>query len=74
MNPIESTPIDAVESWSVPWHTLQKTLADAVGGNAPLHPLAARKRAPVTTRAVAGNWLVKAQHLGLSLPIALNVR
>jgi hypothetical protein len=65
-------PNHPVESWSVPWQTLQKTLADALGGNAPIHPLAARKRAAAPTRAVASNWLVKAQRLGL--PAALDAR
>jgi hypothetical protein len=64
--------IDTVESWSAPWHRLQKTLANASGGSAPIHPLAVRKRGAVPTRPVASNWLVKAQRL--TIPVALEPR
>ncbi len=72
VNQRKSMPNDTAESWSVPWHTLQKTLADAFGCNAPVHPLAAPKRASSSAKAVAGNWLVKAR--GLWPPAAVDAR
>lgn len=57
----QSLPNDVVESWSTPWHELQKTLVEAFGGNAPIHPLAARKRAVASGRSNGGNWLLKAR-------------
>ncbi len=69
MNQREFMPNDTVESWSVPWHTLQKTLAEALGGEAPMHPLAARKLTAVPPRGAASNWLVKALHGGAALVV-----
>ena len=52
-----------VEVWSMPWHELQRSLAEAFGTEAIEKSVAAPKsrRAHVPT-AAAVNWLVRARH------------
>jgi hypothetical protein len=47
-----------VESWSLPWHDLQRSLAESYGTGGNLQPKGLNSRNTVRP---AGNWLVRAR-------------
>jgi len=56
---------DTFELWSLPWHDLQRSLAQRVGGE-PVRPSRLRAQRAASPRAVAGlagNWLSRARSL-----------
>jgi hypothetical protein len=56
---------DIFELWSLPWHALQRSLADGFRAEAPssagLNLQSSSGR--VTAPAAGGNWLLRAHHL-----------
>ncbi len=59
---------DSIDMWSLPWHALQRNLAEAIGGNSPSYRSVARGAANspyvFNVRAVAApvnSWLSRVQ-------------
>jgi hypothetical protein len=51
---------DTCEMWSLPWHALQRNLANGIGGDAIVH-FAAAFRADNVSSAAANSWLGRAR-------------
>jgi hypothetical protein len=53
-----------VELWSLPWHDLQRSLAESYGTEGNLKPKGSNSRNAVRP---AGNWLVRARSRAMRL-------
>jgi hypothetical protein len=62
---------DLDELWSLPWHALQRRLAEAYRPEAtPATPAAIRRSRNERNDATAGSWLVRARSIAASAAIA----
>jgi hypothetical protein len=60
---------DTCEMWSLPWHALQRNLANGIGGDATVYSAAMVKAVSVQSAAVAANsWLGRARLRVAPLP------
>jgi hypothetical protein len=57
---IESDMNDTCEMWSLPWHALQRNLANGIGGDAIVH-FAGSVRAVNVASPAANSWLGRAR-------------